>query len=103
MTLKIKYIKETFQDKQDRAIEEMINSFNKEAEDRDSKYRIKMKYGYPHLIKKGRFFEDYDQQIHFGREYCSFIEGISEDALEEIKDILESVPEKFIVEIVKDK
>lgn len=105
MTLKIKYIKETREEIEEKAYSDLIEHFNNLAEAKGIKYRIKVKYNYPHIVKNVFFglFEDYSVQIIY-LNGIFFIEsrGIDEDVLEEIRPILNKIPEVFEVELKRE-
>lgn len=104
MTLHITYIKETNEEIEEKAVTSLMENFNSLAKSKNIKYRIYLKYGYPHLGKNTFFglFEDVSIQITFIRGIFQFERrGIDENILEEIKPILEEIPEIFEVEMKK--
>ena len=92
---------------EDKAIEKLIEEFNKEAKNQKSKYRIEMKYGsYLHLVKTLIFgwWEDMSIQMYYNEnlDEFSFIGGICKEEFNDIKDIIgDKIPNiKFNIEIV---
>jgi len=99
MTLKIKYITETFKEKIKEKTENLKNNFNELAEEKGVKYRIKIQGGYTALYNRfilenysNQIIPDYDGNFEFSNLLC-------EEVLEEIKPILEELEEHFIIEI----
>jgi hypothetical protein len=104
MTLHITYIEETNEEIEEKAVTSLMENFNSLAKSKNIKYRIYLKYGYPHLGKNTFFglFEDVSIQIIFIRGVFHFERrGIDESVLEEVKSILEEIPEIFEVEMKK--
>lgn len=104
MTLHITYIEETNEEIEEKAVTNLMKNFNSLAKSKNIKYRIYLKYGYPRLGKNTFFglFEDVSIQIIFIRGVFHFERrGIDENVLEEVKPILEEIPEIFEVEMKK--
>lgn len=102
MTLKVKYVKRTNEKIEKEEFEKLIGDFNLEANFQGCKYKIIMKYDYPHLIQGWWFFENYSNQITKGYDGTyNFVDEISEERLEEIKQILEEIPQTFEIEVEK--
>ena len=99
--IEIKYIKETPIEIEDKAIEELMNEFNSRAIEKNIKYRIKIKYAYPHLVQRFWIFENYSNQIAVHDSYFTFIEDLDEEVFEEIKPILEEITQLFKLEFKK--
>jgi len=82
----------------------LIKDFNKEARKQKSKYRIAEDYEHPRLIKTvfgGMGDSLGNNKIYYDntRDEFSFIGGIQEDTFKEVEIILESIKQKFKVEI----
>ncbi len=100
--IEIKYIKETPIEIEDKAVEELINDFNSRAIEKKIKYRIKIKYAYPHLVQGFWIFENYSNQISFIDNYFVFVDELDEEVFNEIKSILEEIPQLFKLEFKEE-
>lgn len=101
--LVIKKIKQTNEEIEKTKFKKLVEHFNKLAKSLKSKYRIKIKYYYPFLIQGFWFVENYSNQIYYNenKNIFSFYDDLDESILEEIKVILEEIPEKFEVEQIE--
>ncbi len=80
---------------------QLIEDFNKLAKEFSSKYRIYKYYNYPHLFKKSWFIDQPIMQIYYSniKDVFSFVQSIEQDDFDNIRLILEKIPQKFEVEI----
>jgi len=98
-------VKKLIENKEAKAIDDLINHFNKEAQKQNSKYFIRMEYNYPHLTKSWFIFETYSNQIVFIEDdfndsgYFCFVKPLNLKIFKEIKAILEAIPEKFEIKL----
>lgn len=98
-------ITEIIENQQNFLKKEFQKNFNSEAKKQNSQFL--MDYYNERLIlkKKGKRFKWYaidSWEIRFSKNKDAFcIEPIEEKIFEEIKPILDVIPEKFIIEIVK--
>lgn len=103
MTIEITYIKETPREIKEKVVEELINDFNKIAIEKNIKYKIKLKYEYPHLVQNFWIFENYSNQICFHDSYFTFIDELNEEIFNEIKPILDEIPQIFKIELKEEE
>lgn len=105
MVIKINQITESSQEIEEKEIKKLVKDFNKLAKLKKSKYKIKINYQYPHLVKRILFFQDYENQIVYNNylKSFSFCNEINENDFNEFKDILEELTQEFKIDLIKIK
>jgi len=101
--IEVKYIERTNEEIEKEVFENLIENFNSEAIKQNNKFRLKIKYKYPHLTRGNWLFEDYSCQIVWNNldNFFSFVDELDEDIFNQIKPILENLKGLFKIEIVK--
>lgn len=92
--------------KEKEEVEKLINDFNKLAKEKKSKYRIRVYFAEPQLVQlQLGFFHNYENQIvyHMLDDKFSFYNNFTKSQFEELKEILEALPQKFVVKIKEEK
>lgn len=107
MSLKIEYLEKSPEDIEKEAVDNLVKHFNELAKEKGIKYKIVDKWSHPHLVQRVMLgiFENYSIQIcytDYDKQF-TFTDEINEEVLEVVKPVLEEIPEKFLVKLVRDR
>lgn len=91
------------EEEKEREISELLSKdFNRVAKEKKSRYRIKILYGqYPNLVYW--IFQRIQINYNVYKDEFNFIGGIDKKTFEKIKEILESIKQKFLIELNETK
>ena len=98
-------ITEIIENQQNFLKKELVNHFNEEAKKLNLKLKMDFYGGRLILQRKVNWYTTDSLEIRFSKSknaFC-FIEPIEEKVFEQIKPILEVIPENFIVEVIKEE
>lgn len=103
MPIEIKYVSSVPREEDDKRFEDLAKSFNSIAKLHNSKYKIVLNMGYPFIIQRVWFFQNFTRQIEYNhnRGCFEFVDGIGEEVLSDIQPIMNEIPENFYVEMEK--
>lgn len=102
MTLEIESIKKVESEDEEILVRKLINDFTFRA--RGTKYRIDVKFGIPHLIRKSfiGIFEDYSNKILVHPTYFELVDVVGFQIFNDIRYILTEIPQHFKVKIIEE-
>jgi len=101
MIKKINKLSRAKRNKEEKMVNELFEDFNNEAIKQNSRFRIRMEFGYPHLIRKWFIFLSHtSNQIVLIDDFFVFNKEFSKELFEEVKPLLESLKQKFEVDVL---
>ena len=82
---------------------EFAKHFNEEAKKQNSKFKMDYTISKLTLQRKGWNMDNWEIRFSKNKNAFCFTEPIEEKVFEEIKTILQLIPESFVVEIIKEE